>query len=519
MHNRLLEGANEVGSELPFELSPAEEYRARLASIVDSSDDAIASKTLEGIITSWNRAAEKIFGYTAAEAIGQPITIIIPQERHFEEGEVLKRIVRGERVAHFETERVRKDGSRVEISLSVSPIKDQEGRVIGASKIARDISVQKRAERELKALYAEAEQANRAKDEFIAMLGHELRNPLGAISNSLHLLDQDAGEDQARFARQVMVRQVRNLTRLIDDLLDMGRLMTGKVLLRKTPLDLSGSVNRAVAAMRASGRFSSHDVSLELEVAWAEADEVRIEQIIANLAGNAVKYTPAGGSIRISVGTEKGDAVIRVEDNGIGIPADLLPHIFDLFVQGERSLDRTEGGMGVGLAMVRRLVELHGGSVEASSFGPDRGSRFTVRLPAIPAPSTMSESGRPVDPRGAQRLTILIVEDHRDALETLKMVLSAAGHEVQGAVNGQEAIEFASRLRPDVAIVDLGLPEMDGYEIARRLRLRDETRDVRIIALTGYGSPQDRKRVSEAGFDAHLLKPLDYEKLTSLLQD
>ena len=518
MHNRLLEGANEVGSELPFELSPAEEYRARLASIVDSSDDAIASKTLEGIITSWNRAAEKIFGYTAAEAIGQPITIIIPQERHFEEGEVLKRIVRGERVAHFETERVRKDGSRVEISLSVSPIKDQEGRVIGASKIARDISVQKRAERELKALYAEAEQANRAKDEFIAMLGHELRNPLGAISNSLHLLDQDAGEDQARFARQVMVRQVRNLTRLIDDLLDMGRLMTGKVLLRKTPLDLSGSVNRAVAAMRASGRFSSHDVSLELEVAWAEADEVRIEQIIANLAGNAVKYTPAGGGIRISVGTEEGDAMIRVEDDGIGIPADLLPQVFDLFVQGERSLDRTEGGMGVGLAMVRRLVELHGGSVEASSFGPDRGSGFTVRLPAIPAPSILSANGQ-VDPTRAQLLTILIVEDNRDALETLKMVLSAAGHEVQGAANGPEAIEFASRLRPDVAIIDLGLPEMDGYEIARRLRVRDENRDMRLIALTGYGSPRDRERAREAGFDAHLLKPLDYEKLTSLLQD
>jgi CheY-like chemotaxis protein len=213
---------------------------------------------------------------------------------------------------------------------------------------------------------------------------------------------------------------------------------------------------------------------------------------------------------------------MRIEDSGIGIPEHLLPRIFELFVQGDRSLDRTEGGLGIGLTLVRRLAELHGGSVEAASFGPDRGSRFTMRLPAIPAPSLASDKDDPaLNPSGQpfKRRRILVVEDNRDALETLRMSLSAAGHEVYQAKHAREALASASVLRPDVAIVDLGLPDIDGYEIARRLRQREENRALRLIALTGYGSPEDRKRTTEAGFDAHLLKPLDYEKLTSLLQD
>ncbi len=498
-----------------------EEYRARLAAIVDSSDDAIASKTLEGIITSWNRAAEKIFGYTAAEAIGQPITIIIPKDHLFEEEQVIARIIRGEIVDHFETVRRRKDGALIEISLTVSPIRDRTGKIIGASKIARDITAQKVAERELRLLYIEAEQANRAKDEFLAMLGHELRNPLGAISNAVNLLGHDDREDAvaAQLARDVLPRQIRSLNRLIDDLLDMGRLVTGKILLRKTPLDLSKVVDRVVAAMRASGRFEHHDVSLLLEPAWTEADEVRIEQIVSNLVGNAVKYTRAGGSIRVSIGLEKGAALLRVEDTGIGIPEDLLPRVFDLFVQGARSLDRTEGGMGVGLSVVRRLSELHGGSVTAFSMGSDRGSRFTVRIPAITMPSFRGGEKVQVSTT-AMNLPgrrILIVEDNRDARETLKLLLLAKGHEVHGVANGRDALDYASRVASDVAIIDLGLPEMDGYEVARKLRKMEGGSDTLLVALTGYGSPEDRKLTEKAGFDAHLLKPLDYEKLTSLL--
>jgi CheY-like chemotaxis protein len=319
-----------------------------------------------------------------------------------------------------------------------------------------------------------------------------------------------------------MGRQVRNLTRLIDDLLSMGRIVTGKILLHRAPLDLGKSVARAVGSMRASGRLERHEVSFELEPVWVEADEVRIEQIVTNLTGNAVKYTPVGGRIRLSVGAEGGDAVMRVEDSGIGIPEHLLPRIFDLFVQGDRSLDRTQGGLGVGLTLVRRLSELHGGSVEAVSFGPDRGSQFTVRLPAIsPPPAASDDEDAPPNPtsRPFKRRRILIVEDNGDALETLRMSLSAAGHEVHQATQALEALELAHRIRPDVAIVDVGLPDIDGYEIARRLRQREENRDLRLIALSGYGSPDDHKRTREAGFDAHLLKPLDYEKLASLLQD
>jgi PAS domain S-box-containing protein len=495
------------------------EYRARLAAIVDSSDDAIASKTLEGIVTSWNRAAERIFGYAAEEMIGKSITTIIPEDHLAEEKEVLARIMRGDVVDHFETIRMRKDGARVEISLTVSPIRDDTGRIIGASKIARDITAQNRAKRELEALYQEAERANRAKDEFLAMLGHELRNPLGAISNALFLLQHDTGEPGATLAREVLQRQVGNLGRLIDDLLDMGRLVTGKILLRKVPFDLSKFVSRAAAAMRAGGKFERHDVSVDAEPVWVEADETRFEQIFANLVSNAVKYTPTGGSIRISVKLVKGAAQLEVEDTGIGIPEGLLPRVFDLFVQGTRGLDRTEGGMGVGLSIVRRLTELHGGTVTAHSGGPDLGSRFIVRLPAIASHVRGQHAAKDHSSIHLERLKILVVEDNQDSLETLKLLLLAKGHDVHGVTTGREAIEYASRVVSDVAIVDLGLPEMDGYEVARELRKKHGGEETLLVALTGYGSPEDRKLTQKAGFDAHLLKPLDYDKLTSLLQE
>ncbi|HEY7820252.1 MAG TPA: ATP-binding protein, partial [Vicinamibacteria bacterium] len=380
---------------------------------------------------------------------------------------------------------------------------------------------QKRAERELKLLYEEAEQANRAKDEFLAMLGHELRNPLGAMSNALYLIEQDQGEPaMTDLARAVLKRQVGNLVRLVDDLLDMGRLVTGKILLRKAPLDLSQSVSRVVAAMRTAGKLASHDVELAAEPAWIDVDEVRMEQIISNLVGNAAKYTPPGGSIRISVKAEKDSVVLEVEDNGIGIPEDLLPRVFDLFVQGARNLDRSEGGLGIGLSIVKRLAELHGGSISAFSAGPGRGSLFRVRLPAMVAPAAGREKKEPGDPAKAngERLKILVVEDNRDALETLKMLLSAKGHEVHGVASGKKALDEVSLLRPDVAIIDLGLPGMNGYEVAKELRNKERGEAMLLVALTGYGSLEHRKRTEKAGFDAHLLKPLDYNKLTALLR-
>ena len=493
-----------------------DEVQARLAAIVNSSDDAIVSKTLDGIITSWNGAAERLFGYSSAEAVGQSILLIIPAERRAEEDMVLGRIRAGQSIDHFDTVRRRKDGSMVEVSVTVSPVKDSRGRVIGASKIARDVTLRKRIERERAAMYEEINQANRAKDEFIAMLGHELRNPLGAISSAVRLLEPtDAVSERAALARDVIARQTRHLARLVDDLLDVARVMTGKVLLERQPLDLADAVNHHVNSVRATGKMQDHVVALETTPVWVDADSIRVEQIVSNLVSNALKYTPAGGRITICVRPAGDQAVLTVEDTGVGIPPHLLSRIFDLFVQGERRLDRTQGGLGIGLTLVRRLVELHGGTVEAFSEGRDRGSRFTVRLKAIAARSHL-EVGR-TGVWTAARRRILVIEDNADARSILRALLEAAGHEVHEAADGPRGLELALALRPDVALIDLGLPGLDGFEVARQLRAADDRRGILLVAVTGYGSPEDRERALLAGFDVHLVKPVDPDILAGVL--
>ena len=509
-------GASKIARDLRDQRR-VDEAQARLAAVVDSSDDAIVSKTLEGIITSWNRAAERLFGYSAAEAVGQSIYIIIPTDRRAEEEMVLGRIRAGQIVDHFETVRRRKDGTLVEISLTVSPIKDSRGQVIGASKIARDITQRKRVERDRAAMFEEAQQANRAKDEFLAMLGHELRNPLGAISSAVRLLDpMGAGHERAALARDVIARQTRHLARLVDDLLDVARVMTGKVLLERQPLDLADAVTRHVNSVRATGKMQDHVVTVEAQTVWIDADSIRIEQIVGNLVSNALKYTPAGGRIAIRVAPDNGYAVFTIEDTGVGMTPHLMARVFDLFVQGERRLDRTQGGLGIGLTLVRRLVELHGGTVEAFSEGPDRGSRFTVRLRAI-ASRPSGEAGRHGAGWDVAARRILIIEDNADARAMLRHLLEAAGHEVHEASDGREGLAMALSLRPDVALVDLGLPGLDGYEIARQLRASDDRRNILLVAVTGYGSPEDRERSLLAGFDVHLVKPVDPDMLAGVL--
>jgi len=495
----------------------ADEALARLAAIVKSSDDAIVSKTLDGVITSWNGGAEKLFGYPAAEAIGQSIFLIVPPDRHAEEERVLERVRRGEAVEHFETMRRRKDGSLVDVSLTVSPVTDSRGRVVGASKIARDIAERKRVERERAQLYEDAQQANRTKDEFIAMLGHELRNPLGAISSAVHLLElADTVNPRTALARDVIARQTRHLSRLVDDLLDVVRVMTGKVLLERQPLDLADVVQRHVNSLRATGTMQDHQVEVHATPVWVDADVVRLEQVIGNLVSNALRYTPAGGRITISVAPAGADAVLTVEDTGVGIPRHLVDRVFEMFVQGERRLDRAQGGLGIGLTLVRRLVELHGGSAVAASEGRNRGSRFTVSLRAVlpPAPSVRA---RPSSRAFTPRRRILVVEDNRDARDMLRTLLQTAGHEVHEASDGRQGVSAALRLRPDVALIDLGLPEMDGYEVARQIRAVDEGRRIMLVAVTGYGSPEDRERSLMAGFDLHLVKPVDPELLAGVL--
>jgi len=362
-----------------------------------------------------------------------------------------------------------------------------------------------------------AESANKSKDEFLAMLGHELRNPLGAIGNAVSLLQNPrAGEDTRRQAREIIARQVGHLTRLTDDLLDAARALTGKIVLDRGPTELAALVAQALRTMKAAGRTQKHRVLEELREVWVDADPIRIEQIVMNLVGNAVKYTPAGGTIRVVVEREGGEAVLRVADTGVGISPELAGRVFDLFVQGDRDLDRSLGGLGIGLTLVQRLAQMHGGTASVESGGAGQGSEFTVRLPAIAAPVaavTPAAREEPPSPR-----EVLVVEDNADARETLGMLLELAGHRVHSAADGPEGLRAAMSIRPDVMLVDIGLPEMDGYEVARQVRRAERANQPYMIALTGYGSPDDRQRALDAGFDAHLVKPVDFDALAAVLQ-
>jgi CheY-like chemotaxis protein/two-component sensor histidine kinase len=361
-----------------------------------------------------------------------------------------------------------------------------------------------------------AEEANRSKDEFLAMLGHELRNPLGAIANAAQLLAAPDEESRAH-ARSVISRQVQHLARMTDDLLDAGRAMTGKIVLQRQPLDLAEAAARAIATMRAAGRVGQRRITQQLEPVWIDADPTRIEQILGNLLGNALKFTPEGGGITVSAAREGDDAVLRVADTGIGMAPELTPRVFEAFVQGERPLDRSSGGLGIGLTLVRRLAELHGGSATAESDGPGHGSVFTVRLPAVHAPSMRrAQPGAKVSPAARD---VLVVEDNDDARETLRRILELEGHRVRVAADGLSGLEAVRASTPDIALIDIGLPKMDGYELARHIRAESNgPQRPYLVAVTGYGLPEDRARTREAGFDLHLVKPVDAATLVAVLE-
>ena len=505
------------------ERKQAEEATAHLAAIVTSSEDAMISKNLDGVITSWNYGAQRLFGYTAEEAVGRPVTMLVPPDRLAEEPKILERLRRGERVEHFETVRVAKDGSRLDISLTISPLKDATGRTVGASKVARDITERKRAEESLARSHAELRaseerlrEADRRKDEFLAMLGHELRNPLGAIGSAVRLLTEAAKHDAAATrAHAVIDRQVRHLTRLVDDLLDVGRVTAGKVVLIRRPLDLSQAAVGVVNAWRASGRLDRHQISTQTAPVWVEADEMRLEQIITNLLGNALKYTPVDGSVTVHVGNDGRDAVFQIDDTGVGMAPELVGRVFDLFTQGPQSPDRGDSGLGIGLTLVRHLVELHGGTVTAGSAGLGRGSVFTVRLPRVEQPSKRAVAAS--EPQKVASRRILLIEDNDDAREMLQFMLEREGHVVLTAADGQNGIALAASTAPDIALVDIGLPGLDGYEVARRIRAAAGAARLTLVALTGYGAGDDRARAEEAGFDVYLVKPVDPERLALVI--
>jgi PAS domain S-box-containing protein len=634
-----------------------------LAAIVESSDDAIISKTLDGTIQTWNAAAELVFGYTADEAIGRHISLVIPRDRIDEEERIIAKLTAGQRIDHFETERVRRDGRRILVSLTISPIRDDSGVVIGASKIVRDVTAQRSAEEREKRLLAEAAEANakfhaffeqgalfagimdvdgtllepnrlswegcgftreqivgrpfwegpwwspspalvarvragsalaaqgetfheeipyfvgdgservadltilpirddsgrvlflaptgiditerkraerqqkrlesslrkvadqlsevdRRKDEFLATLAHELRNPLAPLTNMLEVLKRADGDPEARRrARETMARQLGQLVRLVDDLLDINRITHDRLELRQGKVELATIVTQAIEAARPLCESAQHTltVSLPPEPVWLHADAARLAQVFGNLLNNSCKYTPAGGRIAIAAERDGDAVVVSVRDNGSGIPAGKIDSIFDMFTQLDRSLERAQGGLGIGLTLVRRLVEMHGGTITAESAGEGQGSTFTVRLPVVVHAPDAAEPGlAPADALAPGR-RILIVDDNKDSAESLAMLLEITGHRTFVVHDGVAAIAAAEAHRPEVMLLDIGMPRLNGYEVCRRVRQQPWGEEIKIIALTGWGQDEDRRKSQEAGFDGHLVKPVDYNALLELL--
>jgi PAS domain S-box-containing protein len=661
----------------------AVEARLHLAAIVESSDDAIISKSLDGVIQSWNAGAERLFGFTAAEAVGRHISLITPPDLRDEEDRIIADLKAGRRLDHYETVRVRQDGTRVDVSLTISPVRNADGQVVGASKITRDITAAKRAEGTLRfladaskllselldvpstldkvaglsvprfadwcavdmlgpdgtlrrvavahadpakvelarglqrrfppdpaaargvwnilrtgaaeliadvtdplldqavtdpdlraalrelglrsymgvplpvrgrpvgvltfiaaesgrrfgpddlrlaedlaqragvavenaRLYGELKEAGRQKDEFLAMLAHELRNPLAPVRNALQVMKMPGADVEQ--ARGMAERQVAHMVRLVDDLLDVSRIMRGRIELRKEPVELAAVL--AQAAETAQPMLDAHGQELVLsappEPLWLEADPARLAQVVANLLHNAAKFSGRAGRVWLTAERRGDEAVVRVRDEGAGIRADVLPRVFDLFVQGDRSLERTQGGLGIGLTVVRKLVAMHGGTVTAASEGPGRGSEFVVRLPGVrEAPAGAGAAEEAQAPAALRR--VLVVDDNVDAAESIGMLLRLWGHEVRVAYNGPQALEAADEYRPEVVVLDIGLPGMSGYEVARQLRQRPQFKTALLVAVTGYGQDEDRRRSGEAGFDHHLTKPVDPDALHALL--
>ena len=636
----------DVSAQRRLEQDKASQLQAArfLASIVESSDDAIVSKSLDGIIQSWNAAAERLFGYTAEQAVGRHISLVIPPERIAEEDRILASLRAGQRIEHFETERERSDGQRISVSLTISPIRDTEGTVIGASKIVRDITDRKRAEAEqqklvtlvenstdfigiydlpgtplfinsagmrmvglddieharrtpvasfffpedqpwimndffpsvlekghgevevrfrhfktgearwmaykvltlpdatgrpvalatvsqdvterkrfedtLRRVAIDLSEADQRKNEFLAMLAHELRNPLAPIRHAIQALRlAESDRTSGHAATEMLERQVRQMVRLVDDLLDMSRINRGKIELRKDRIELAPIIDQAVEATRALHKSMNHELTVTLppQPIYLDADPARMAQVVGNLLNNACKFTDSGGHVWLTVEHDRAQAVIRVRDNGIGIAADQLPRLFEMFMQVDTSQERSREGLGLGLTLVKTLVEMQGGTVEAHSEGPGRGSEFVIRLP------TVAEIPRPLPretipaPLPAVRRRILVVDDNEDAAEWLATVLRLHGHETHVAHDGLEAVTAAERIRPDAVLLDIGLPRLDGYGACRRIRAQSWGRDLLLVALTGWGQDEDRQESRDAGFDAHLVKPVDDEVLLKLL--
>ncbi|HYR42599.1 MAG TPA: PAS domain S-box protein [Terriglobia bacterium] len=518
---------------------PSSQLEQYVAAIVQNAEDAIISKDLESIVTSWNPAAERMFGYMAQEMIGQSIMRILPPELAYEEVDILDKIRRGERVEHFETRRRRKDGTAIDVSLTISPVRDNNGTVVGASKIARDISEKKMLEQrtadaleEARRARHEAELASRMKDEFLATISHELRTPLTSIVGWIRMLRTGGlPPDRIEHALEVIDRNVRSQAQLIEDLLDISRITMGKLRLDVRPVQPANVINAAVDSLRfaAEARNIRIQTVLDSHAGPVSGDFERLQQVAWNLVSNAIKFTPKGGRVQIVLERVNSHIEIRISDNGRGIKPEFLPFIFDRFTQAEASTTRLHAGIGMGLAISKAIIELHGGSITAFSEGEGKGSTFAINIPVMPV-STRPAPVERIHPKAwteisvqcppeISGLKILVVDDDPDTCDMIRAVLEQCGSVVTTVTDANTALETFLSWKPTVLISDIGLPEVDGYELMRRIRDEERARGTKTpaIALTAFARIEDRVKALAAGYQMHVAKPVEPGELLTIV--
>ncbi len=530
--HELVEAAERLNAQLRTEVSEREHLAGELAEnarqlaekarLLDLTQDAIIVRGMEGEVRYWNRGAEELYGWSRAEALGQISHVLLKTEFFVPVEQMLEEL---HRTNHWVGELIhtKRDGERITVLARKTLDRDREGHPGAVVENITDITERRALEDALAARAEDLARADRAKDEFLAMLAHELRNPLAPLRNATEILQTaEATAAERKQAQHIIGRQIENMSRMIDDLLDISRITEGKIELRKQPVALEAILTAATSLVR-SGCAARHQ---ELAVAMAatpiflNGDATRLEQIFTNLLGNACKYSGDGCRISLSaeraVGVEPPEVIVRVRDDGAGIDPELLPRVFDLFVQATRALDRAHGGLGIGLTLVSRLVKLHGGSVEALSEGLGHGSEFIVHLPILrqapPPPAPPPPIAREISRR------ILIVDDNTDSARSMGILQSRRGHVTRVAFTGPDALAVAAEFLPDVVLLDIGLPGMDGFEVARQLRQMPKLTGTFLIAMTGYASPEDLIAAKQAGFDEHLVKPVDLEVLREWLR-
>ncbi len=522
-------------------------------SLIESNIDALMTTDPRGIISDVNKQMELLTGCTRDELIGAPFKDYFTDPERAEAG--IKRVLSEGKVTDYELTARARNGQETIVSYNATTFYDRERKLQGVFASARDVTERSRLEKQMQNQAAELSDLHRRKDEFLAMLSHELRSPLAPIANAVQMLGLQKGTESLvqRQSRAIIERQMAQLQHLVDDLLEVSRITTGMVQLRRVPVTISDIIEGAIETVRPLIEKRRHEfsVSVPSESIWLNADAARLEQVVVNLLTNAAKYTDEAGHIWLTVelvasgegrvtSSEKAEsgtdlatrpsplatAVIRIRDNGVGITADLLPRIFDLFTQADRSLDRSQGGLGIGLALVQRLTELHNGTVEVLST-LKQGSEFIVRLPVKSGEGRVA-SDEKVESRtdltthhsplaNPPPLRILVVDDNVDTVLSFSMLLRASGHDVQTAHDGLKAVQAAIEYRPDIVLLDIGLPGLNGYEVAKQLRAHPDLKHVVLVALTGYGQDSDRQTSSAAGFTHHLVKPARFEELQKIL--